>query len=228
MSGKRRTEADVRRVAEMLIEKVLSFREEAENRRISLLELVPIDPLGIATMIGLDVCKVGELAGAEGMLDVRTSSMFVRDSASEGPRRARQRFTIAHEVGHSVLSHEGEIHHRASLTPSENRPIPEQEADRFAAELLTPASIVPLVYDRYFGKHLDHQESTDDEAFFLSQGLGERLTKSGFRKMSVLDFAKLIACAKGFGGCQFDSLRDKFGVSTEAMAIRLLELKLVR
>ena len=172
-------------------------------------------------MLGLDVCNVGALHGAEGALDRRTSSLFVSDSTSQAPALARRRFTIAHELGHYSLAHAGDVHQRVPRSRSESKPIPEQEADRFAVEFLTPASIVPIVFDFNFGRRLDHMKLSEDEAFLLSHDFGESVSVAEFNRMDVREFAKRIAVAKWFGR-QFDSMCNKFGVSIETMAIRLL------
>lgn len=50
----------------------------------------------------------------------------------------RRRFTIAHEIGHYVLGHGGDLVNREPS--SRDNPI-EQEANRFAASLLSPACV---------------------------------------------------------------------------------------
>ena len=51
----------------------------------------------------------------------------------------RQRFTIAHELGHLVLNHQGPLINREP-SPKDN-PV-EQAANRFAADLLAPACVL--------------------------------------------------------------------------------------
>jgi len=52
---------------------------------------------------------------------------------------ARQRFTIAHELGHLVLNHQGPLINREP-SPRDN-PV-ERAANRFAADLLAPACVL--------------------------------------------------------------------------------------
>ena len=96
----------------------------------------------------------------------------------------RQRFTIAHELGHLLLHEPSQIHvdrgFRVRLRSSSSRKgidREEMEANRFAAELLMPSDFLQT--------DLEHQE------FDLADD------------------------------CQLRSLAKRYGVSTQAFAIRL-------
>jgi Zn-dependent peptidase ImmA (M78 family) len=63
--------------------------------------------------------------------------------------KTRQRFTIAHELGHLSLHHESEMHvdrgfryYARDLRSSQANDIREMEANAFAAELLMPTSLL--------------------------------------------------------------------------------------
>lgn len=56
--------------------------------------------------------------------------------------KTRQRFTLAHELGHYLLGHAaGAFQDVASNSIKSNNPV-EQEADEFAAELLVPSQVL--------------------------------------------------------------------------------------
>lgn len=57
----------------------------------------------------------------------------------------RQRFTIAHELGHIVMPHKGQYY---ICYPGRNRAM-ERTANRFAAELLMPQPIVLMLWKKY-------------------------------------------------------------------------------
>ncbi len=81
---------------------------------------VPVDVLAIAKATGLDV-RVGAFNHAGRLLNKTIIEVPERDLP------VRQRFTIAHELGHATLAHQ---------VPEEAL---EVEANAFAAELLLPA-----------------------------------------------------------------------------------------
>lgn len=68
--------------------------------------------------------------------------------------RGRQRFTIAHEIGHAFLHTDlfvCRVAETYSRTKASRRPVAEQEADFFASELLIPLPVL----DRYAPAHLE-------------------------------------------------------------------------
>lgn len=137
-----------------------------------------------------------------------------------------RRFTGAHELGHYFL-HKGMKLHRdrpldGSIAGLDRR---EREANYFAGSFLAPAVTVEKAYAARFGKKA--LRLTDDVAFAL-KGQREmhelmRASETGSRAL-----ARAVAGAAQFGsGNRFDSLASNFGLSIEAMAIRLEELGLV-
>ena len=74
-------------------------------------------------------------------------AIFVNENDSE----TRQRFTIAHEIGHYILGHlkneEYKISYRDELT-SKGTDMHEIEANAFAAELLMPEELISFAYRR--------------------------------------------------------------------------------
>lgn len=95
-----------------------------------------------------------EMPDDEALFDSETKLLYLRESTfcaanamftySDGERR-RARYTIAHEIGHIALSHDG-IRYRGksgSLAEEHVRKIQrqEREADKFAAAFLAPAHL---------------------------------------------------------------------------------------
>lgn len=110
---------------------------------------LPVDPIYIANQYGIAVFAEDELdeVGASG--DCYFDSKG-RPVIRYNPREAvtRQRFTIAHELGHILLGHiqPGERAHRdpkRSYDAYNERPM-ERQANEFAAQLLMPETVVRM------------------------------------------------------------------------------------
>lgn len=125
---------------------------------------LPIDVTSVAHALGI---KTQELA-----LAPSTDGLLVKDEAG-GPFKAvvnlsthehRKRFTYAHEIGHFIHSYQdfpkdrkaGRVEHRDELSSKGIDP-DEIWANRFAAALLMPASIVR----RYWGEGHTRDELAD-------------------------------------------------------------------
>jgi Zn-dependent peptidase ImmA (M78 family) len=139
-----------------------------ELRRESRASKVPINVQAIAEFLGMQVSFQPfkpELSGV--LLKEETRTVIGVNSAQAS---TRQRFTIAHEIGHYVLAHKGEIFvdqtvrrqavtirrdNKSSLGTDGN----ERDANAFAAELLMPEE---LVYDAV-RKHLNKAGDIDPE-----------------------------------------------------------------
>ncbi|MBP1161163.1 ImmA/IrrE family metallo-endopeptidase [Rhodococcus sp. PvR099] len=106
----------------------------------------PIDPWEIAERLGIAVRPA--------MLDNNLAGFIVREQAdgpteiyvNESDHPVRQRFTLAHEIGHYIRHQDdpepmGFVDERAELASSGTDP-EEIWANQFAAELLMPAAIV--------------------------------------------------------------------------------------
>lgn len=111
---------------------------------------LPVDPIEIATRYGITVISEPELAehGASGdcYFDSK-GNPIIRYNPYEP--ETRQRFTIAHELGHLLLGHvqPGERAHRDPLRNYDayyERPT-ERQANDFAAQLLMPESVVRMI-----------------------------------------------------------------------------------
>lgn len=104
------------------------------------LKAAPLDVEGLAASIGLRVQKHPLLDSISGFLKKMDDEWIIGVNALHHPRR--QRFTIAHELGHYFLHrHIGEFTDQA-LFRAGGRSTPEEwEANRFAATLLMPADL---------------------------------------------------------------------------------------
>jgi len=134
-------------------------REKANNI-LSMYKIseAPIDVEFIAKQLGFEVHPFdfpNEISAAIKIID----SLKVIAFNSKHPK-TRQRFSIAHELGHYLSGHEDfDEEKRAFVDPSKKYLSPqfkqEEEADEFAAELLMPESL--LNFD-VFENHLDLSE----------------------------------------------------------------------
>jgi Zn-dependent peptidase ImmA (M78 family) len=133
-------------------------------------------------------------------------------------------FTAAHELGHAAL-------HPASGGIHRDRPIDgaalsrnpdEFQADKFATYFLMPANLVKTRFAGIFGT--DCFSLSEETAFGLS---GMSFAEIQAKCRTARDVSRLLASAERYQGRSFVSLAAQFRVSTEAMAIRLEELRLL-
>lgn len=107
----------------------------------------PVMPSRIANHLGIQVVLAAPHEGLSGFLmsDQATGSRIIGINAAHHIHR--QRFTVAHEIGHHVLQHAGQLHIDEDRKISLNARSPlsstgedpdEIEANAFAAELLMP------------------------------------------------------------------------------------------
>lgn len=106
---------------------------------------VPVDPEFFAKKLGLTVV-FSKLGAKSGYLDVSRKEIHVNESEN----KERQRFTIAHELGHFCLGHGSS--YRDTRVPSsflynESDAKKEYLANQFAADLLMPAIAIKALID---------------------------------------------------------------------------------
>lgn len=112
----------------------------------------PVDVIALALDQGLKISyfnpaqsKSNTLESVSGLLDKKNSTIFVN---STDPL-ARQRFTIAHELGHFIYNHDEDkfgLNYRDDIR---DRNSAERQADDFAAEVLMPSPIVRKKIKQY-------------------------------------------------------------------------------
>jgi Zn-dependent peptidase ImmA (M78 family) len=114
----------------------------------------PIDPLEMATQLGVQVYSASFEDDRDGMLDWKDShpEIFVNEAHPN-----QQRFTIAHELGHLFTGPTGATYRGGNQFDAHS----EGKANAFAADVLMPSWLVkaaclkygknPLLLSRVFG-----------------------------------------------------------------------------
>jgi Zn-dependent peptidase ImmA (M78 family)/formiminotetrahydrofolate cyclodeaminase len=131
-------------------------------------------------------------------------------------------FTAAHELGHALLHPEMDVLHRdrpIDGSGSGTRDIREIQANKFAAYFLMPRTIVNAVFQEIFG--MDKFAIDTNSLFKVGGGSMFEFRR---RHPNLRALSRFVARYKGG---TFQPLHKIFGVSPEAMAIRLEELELV-
>ena len=119
-------------------------------------EEVPVDVEGLPERLGIRYHKANLAKGISGMLE-RMGDTFLITVAANDPL-TRQRFTLAHELGHYMLhrkligagldddrayrSTEGGKYHNTFIGPKQ-----ETDANRFAANMLMPRELVQAKWE---------------------------------------------------------------------------------
>jgi Zn-dependent peptidase ImmA (M78 family) len=98
----------------------------------------PINLGVVAAHLGVDILTWRpDEEGLNGALIRSAKTIFVNAALA----RPRMRFAAAHELGHYVLGHEGDF-----FCPFNRYAAPEREANRFAAALLMPTTVVKALW----------------------------------------------------------------------------------
>ena len=119
----------------------------------------PVDVEGIARRLRLVVTKERLAADLSGVLIRKAGEVpVIGVNTLHHPRR--QRFTIAHELGHLRLEHKGEVIvdsgiqvNRRDAASGSASVRDEREANAFAAELLMPADVLDEHLGRLVRRH---------------------------------------------------------------------------
>jgi Zn-dependent peptidase ImmA (M78 family) len=127
---------------------------------------IPIDVEEVAKHLGVRVLLEGFSDDLSGVLVRRKGeSPTIAVNSSHSP--LRRRFTIAHECGHLVLEHEGEVfvdkHILNRRDKSSSLAVDEQEvqANQFAASLLMPRDEVVRHMERFMQSYHSHSDLVD-------------------------------------------------------------------
>ena len=142
-------------------------------------------------------------------------------------RPAVLRFTGAHELGHWEL-HTSEIMFRdapieGASTPNAPRLKVEREADHFAACYLMQRRLVHDVFVERFRQFTPFPFNYDTAMLLRPHD-----PVSLLRETDIYERAAVLASIKKFSNLRFYSLAEVFQVSVKSMAIRLVELELVK
>lgn len=164
----------------------------------------------------------------DGNREIEVAGVF--DSDNQVVRVSRQfqsdvrTFTLAHELGHAVYGHQTGVHRDRPLTGAmvSRDPI-EATADRFATFFLMPDKLVRKEFEQTF---LAHALVVNEAMVYALARCDVQTFMKRFPNQRAV--ARLVASTERFNGVQIIPLAKRFGVSLEAMAIRLEELALVR
>lgn len=143
--------------------------------------LFSIDPVKIATAMGIEVYgRGGSIEPSypySGRLIEDNKKIYIEYNISEN--LVRQRFTVAHILGHIALKH---------LSPKpevgafySDKEIDQQQANTFAIELLTPAKIL---IDMYQG-HILVKSRITNHVLYLSNKFGVSRDLMGHRLIQL-------------------------------------------
>jgi len=143
----------------------------------------PVDVDALARIVGAEVRRRPNSPDISGLLYRQGEDLIIGVNADDSP--ARQRFTIAHEIGHLKLHQSGffvDRAYRAWRDDLPSDPNEERQANWFAAELLMPESMITTV-----ARTVVDQRSMGDDA--LIGALAERFNVSrqamGFRLLNL-------------------------------------------
>lgn len=196
----------------------------------------PDDPLGILDapmvlrVLGFDVNRSNALGtfyerGKEfqvaGQIDQRRKIVIISNHFDP----ATTKFTEAHELGHAFLHLQDKLHRDRPLSHTSMVPkgSPEEyQANKFAAYFLMPKKQVLRKFREIFGvDKLEINQETADSLF--RSDVSTFISRVGDQK----GLARFLAGTSQVGGRQVRSLSEIFGVSIQAMAIRLEEVGIV-
>jgi len=154
-------------------------------------ERAPVDVLSLARQLGLSVIFENLGEGVSGLLVTRAGRGFIVVQKQEKP--ARQRFTIAHEIGHYVLRHQFDngrpVHVDRGYLISQRGPrsttgldAKEIEANQFAATLLMPVRLLKTALSKLGDPPLSDGVVTELAKIFQvsEQPMTIRLTSLGW------------------------------------------------
>lgn len=122
---------------------------EARKRAIQVLDLVgvdgvPIDVEAVASYLGFDVIQFDFPDDVSGVTFISGDLKSI--GVNKNHAKTRQRFSIAHELGHYLLGHESYdeemVHVDRGQWSATSHNQQEQEANEFAAELLMPENLL--------------------------------------------------------------------------------------
>lgn len=103
---------------------------------------IPVDPAQIAQAAGAKVYADQDMLFQDlsGCFDIENGTPTIRFNPGDAP--VRQRFTIAHELGHMFLQHGHSFRDNANNYNSGTALLRERDANSFAAELLMPKEVL--------------------------------------------------------------------------------------
>lgn len=109
---------------------------------------IPVDPSALAMSMGADVFADPDMIWSDlsGRFDYENGRPTIRFNPNDA--WVRQRFTIAHELGHMVLNHGRSMRDNSANYSTHADHYKEREANAFAAELLMPKEVIDWMIPR--------------------------------------------------------------------------------
>lgn len=156
-----------------------------------------------------------------GQIDQRNRVVSVSKQFPDDVRK----FTEAHELGHCLLHTQEILHRDRPLDGSAGRKVEnvvEWQANKFAVYFLMPRKLVLQKFQQIFG--MSSFSINHETALALNMKSADELYAT---TRSLRGLARLLSNVTRYRSRQVHSLTELFGVSSEAMAIRLEELRIV-
>ena len=104
---------------------------------------IPISPEEFATKLGIRVIQSDDMGSKSGYFDAKSKTICINRNDCE----ERQRFTLAHELGHFCLNHGSSLRDTSTANWFMGNSEHERAANQFAAELLMPAIAVKAMIE---------------------------------------------------------------------------------
>lgn len=148
-------------------------RQKAQNI-LSMLQIkeAPVDVNKVANMLGFQVVPFDFPDSISGV--IKTLDKIKAIGVNQNHSEVRQRFTIAHELGHYLSGHENIDHESLKPSHDDKRYMDkwwkqEEEADEFAAELLMPEKMLKrdIVVGKINTKILAEKYKTSEQAMII-------------------------------------------------------------
>lgn len=116
-------------------------------------ESLPIPVEKIAEGLGMSISYAPSEEYSGMLVRKKDGSGKVLVGINSAESRERQRFTIAHEVGHFFLHKDLDVSVDYRMSYSAPKPPREQEADEFAGNLLMPKKLLVSDFDQIISNH---------------------------------------------------------------------------
>lgn len=228
--GTYRSSKDIELIVKSLHTEIWRNRGILFDRNESIEPIQMLDPTVALKAIGYSVnaaSGLGQYDNGHGPVEVAgyiDSSKNIVGISNQFPADIRN-FTAAHELGHALL-HDAVGMHRDRALDGGNvysiQDTAEKEANKFASLFLMPEKLVKKEFRARY--HTERFEIDDNSTFLISNKPMNRLRA---KVKNSRGLARLLAESERYD-YRFISIKSHFKVSTEAMAIRLEELKLVK
>jgi Zn-dependent peptidase ImmA (M78 family) len=121
----------------------ISFSREAARKVIKKYSLTPPIPIEqiLKEQFDFNIVLIEATDNISAFVDLNDHYIGI----NQNHHNNRQRFTLAHELGHYSLGHKERTYTEYTQTPGKERSNLETEANEFAAELLMPLAVIKKV-----------------------------------------------------------------------------------